>query len=29
MCGGVYYRHPFESDLYLQVKDYLKICKRD
>lgn len=29
MCKGVYYRHPFEHDLYLQVKDYLKICKND
>lgn len=29
ICGSAYYRHPFEPDLYLQVKDYLKICKRD
>ena len=29
ICGSAYDRHPFEPDLYLQVKDYLKICKRD
>lgn len=29
MCGSAYYRHPFEKNLYLQIKDYLRICKRD
>ena len=27
ICGGAYYRHPFEDDLYLQVKDYVKVCR--
>jgi len=26
ICGSAYFRHPFEHDLYLQVKDYLTIC---
>lgn len=29
MCGCAYYRHPFNKDLYLPVKDYISICKRD
>lgn len=29
VCDGVYFRHPFEHDLYLQVRDYLEICRND
>lgn len=29
ICYATYYRHPFESDLYLQVKDYVKICREN